>query len=53
VNWCSRYPAKIKQLRKDGKEISYLDESWVNNAMFQKYWQKSDNVRGIVAWRNA
>jgi hypothetical protein len=41
-------------MRRDGKEILYLDESWVkSNLTFNRCWQKKGDVQGITATGNA
>jgi hypothetical protein len=41
-------------MRRDGKEIFYLDGSWVDsNLTFNRCWQKKGDVQGIMATGNA
>jgi hypothetical protein len=49
IAWHLKYLIKMKQCRADGKEIFYLDKSWIDtNLTFQKCWQKKDNLKGII-----
>jgi hypothetical protein len=49
VNWRHQYLAKMKQLRKGGSEIFYLDESWVDsNLTLCKCWQDESDVGVLV-----
>jgi hypothetical protein len=44
---------KIKALHTEGRQILYLDESWVDsNLTFKNQWQ-SGNVKGVCADENA
>lgn len=51
VHWRSRFLVQIKHMREDGKEVFYLDESWIdNNLTSGKCWQKEKDVLGVTAW---
>jgi hypothetical protein len=53
VNWRGRYLVKIKALRSEGRQIFYVDESWVDsNLTFKMLWQ-SEEVKGVCAVGNA
>jgi hypothetical protein len=44
----------MKQARTEGREIFYLDESWVDtNLTFQKCWQKKGEVEGVMSTGSA
>jgi hypothetical protein len=54
LNWRSRYITTISRMKRFGKEIFYLDESWVDsNPTFNRCWQKKGDVQGIMATDNA
>jgi hypothetical protein len=41
-------------MRREGKEISYLDDLWVDrNLTINGCWQKKGDVQGIMATGNA
>ena len=43
VEWRHRYLRKIEQFRNEGREIVYLDETWVDNKLTcKKCWQHAD-----------
>ncbi|PSN32354.1 hypothetical protein C0J52_21638 [Blattella germanica] len=43
VEWRHQYLRKIEQFHNEGREIVYLDESWVdNNLTFKKCWEHAD-----------
>jgi hypothetical protein len=53
VNWQRRYLVKIKALCSEGRQIFYIDESWVDsNLTFKKCWQ-SEEVKGVCTDGNA
>jgi hypothetical protein len=40
VSWRHKYLVQIKRFREEGKEIFYVDESWIDsNITFSKRWQ--------------
>jgi hypothetical protein len=53
LNWRSHY-ITTSRMRRDGKELFHLDESWVDsNPTFNRCWQKKGDVQGIMATGNA
>jgi hypothetical protein len=49
VQWRLKFLTQMKQARTEGREIFYLDESWVDtNLTFQKCWQKNGDVEGVM-----
>ncbi|XP_067013965.2 uncharacterized protein [Anabrus simplex] len=51
VDCRARFLVKIKRAREEGKEVFYLDESWVDNKMTTgKCWQGENDVVGVTAW---
>jgi hypothetical protein len=53
VIWRGRYLVNIKTVRSEGRQIFYLDESWVDsNLTFKKCWQ-SEEVKAVGADVNA
>lgn len=54
VMWRSKYLTEVRKLRREGKEIFYLDESWLDtNLTVDKCWQKEGDVKGILKWGSA
>ncbi|KAJ4425607.1 hypothetical protein ANN_27803 [Periplaneta americana] len=54
VNWRVRYIRNITKLTLEGKEIFYLDETWVdNNLTLNRCWQKKGDIEGVMATGNA
>ena len=47
INWTSKYLRSIKKYRAEGRNIVYVDESWVDNLIFSKCWQ-SDDIVGVM-----
>lgn len=48
VVWRHRYLRKIEEFRNEGREIVYVDETWVDsNLTFKKCWQHADDKFGI------
>ncbi|KDR15088.1 hypothetical protein L798_11092 [Zootermopsis nevadensis] len=53
ANWRGRYLVNIKTLRNEGRQIFYLDESWVDsNLTFKKCWHSTE-VKGVCSDGNA
>ncbi|XP_068082557.1 uncharacterized protein [Anabrus simplex] len=51
VDWRARFLVQIKHAREEGKEVFYLDESWIdNNITSGKCWQREKDVVGVTAW---
>lgn len=49
VSWRCKYLTAVTRLRSEGREVFYLDESWVDsNLTFEKCWQKKNDVKGLV-----
>ncbi|PSN41320.1 hypothetical protein C0J52_20240 [Blattella germanica] len=48
VQWCHEFLIKMKDLRESGKEIFYLDETWLDsNINVRKCCWQSDDVFGV------
>ena len=48
VAWCDKYLTAIDSYRNQGRNIIYLDETWVDNTLsFSKCWQ-NDEEMGIL-----
>jgi hypothetical protein len=40
VSWCHKYLVQMKRFREQGKEMFYVDESWIDsNITYSKCWQ--------------
>lgn len=49
IEWRCRYLTQVKQLRNEGRQLFYIDETWVDsNLTFSKCWQSS-RVQGVLS----
>lgn len=49
LHWRYKYLREIKKYREEGRNIVYLDETWVDNDLtFKKCWQSND-VFGVIS----
>lgn len=49
LHWRYKYLRQMKQYRQEGRNIVYIDETWVDNDLtFKKCWQSND-VFGVIS----
>ncbi|GLG95894.1 Uncharacterized protein GBIM_02761 [Gryllus bimaculatus] len=49
VDWRSKYLVQMRNLREEGREIVYIDETWIDNSLVVKKCWQHDDIIGVTA----